>query len=248
MSAENSVGFSDPSALFSILHAISPETPSAPATANLNTDVVVTWAAPASNGSPISSYAVKFRQQDGVFTAETTYCDGSDAAVMAALSCTIPQSVFEAGPFSLVLGDAVRATVEATNIKGTSSPSAVGDGATIIAVPDAPTSLQEDTAQRTATSLALQWTAPASDGGSPVLDYRIQYREQGGTYSDLATLNALTYLATGLTSGITYDFRVEARNQFGYSQPSTELTLLAAYIPVVPTNVVTSIVDSKVKV
>ena len=140
--------------------------------------------------------------------------------------------------------------MDATNVKGTSDESAVGGSATIIQVPDAPLTLTENTSERTPTSLGLQWTAGNSDGGSAILDYRVQSREVGGTYSDLVTVdaNTLSYVATSLTSGTTYEFRVYARNQFGDSLPSSELQLLAAYIPDVPTNVVTSIVDAKVKV
>ena len=149
-----------------------------------------------------------------------------------------------------MLADLVRAKVDATNVKGTSDQSAVGGSATIIQVPDAPLTLTENTSERTPTSLGLQWTAGNSNGGSAILDYRVQSREAGGTYSDLVTVdaNTLSYVATSLTSGTTYEFRMFARNQFGDSLPSSELQLLAAYIPDVPTNVVTSIVDAKVKV
>lgn len=53
---------------------------------------------------------------------------------------------------------------------------------------------------------------------------------------------------TSLTSGTIYEFKVESRNQYDYSEFSETLTLLAAYIPEVPTNVLTSIVDAGLKV
>jgi hypothetical protein len=43
------------------------------------------------------------------------------------------------------------------------------------------------------------------------------------------------YVATSLTSGLTYEFKVEARNQVGYSGFSQIITLLCADIPSIPT-------------
>jgi hypothetical protein len=62
------------------------------------------------------------------------------------------------------------------------------------------------------------------------------------------TSTQTSYLVTGLTPGTTYDFTVEARNAYGYSSPSSTLTLLAAYIPEIPTDVVTAIEGSTVRV
>jgi hypothetical protein len=55
-------------------------------------------------------------------------------------------------------------------------------------------------------------------------------------------------LATALTSGTTYDFKIEAKNEYGYSQYSSGVTLLAAYIPEIPTDVTTLIDGDRVKV
>jgi len=55
-------------------------------------------------------------------------------------------------------------------------------------------------------------------------------------------------LASSLTSGTTYEFKIEARNEYGYSVFSDTITLLAAYIPEVPTSVSTEMVGDQVKV
>ena len=56
--ARNSNGYGLPSTDFTILHAISPESPSAPTTANSGTSVVIDWTAPNNNGATITSYVV----------------------------------------------------------------------------------------------------------------------------------------------------------------------------------------------
>jgi hypothetical protein len=43
-----------------------------------------------------------------------------------------------------------------------------------------------------------------------------------------------TYTSTLLTPGTTYKFKVEARNEFGYSLPSEEVEILASEIPATP--------------
>lgn len=55
-------------------------------------------------------------------------------------------------------------------------------------------------------------------------------------------------VATSLTAGTTYEFKVEARNQLGYSAYSTTIQLLCAYIAEVPTNVVTEVAATQIKV
>ena len=43
-----------------------------------------------------------------------------------------------------------------------------------------------------------------------------------------------SYTVTGLTSGKTYQFRVEARNSIGYSNYSNVITAIAAIVPSAP--------------
>lgn len=53
---------------------------------------------------------------------------------------------------------------------------------------------------------------------------------------------------TGLTAGITYEFKVQARNQFDLSDDSDTLSLLCAIKPEVPTNILTEIDGTTMKV
>jgi len=71
--------------------------------------------------------------------------------------------------------------------------------------------------------VSLSWTAPTSNGGSPITDYIIQYRQNGSTgwntFDDgIGTLTSAT--VTTLTNEVLYDFQVLAKNNAGTSIPS----------------------------
>lgn len=53
-------------------------------------------------------------------------------------------------------------------------------------------------------------------------------------------------MATGLTAGITYEFKVESRNSYDYSSYSDPLVMLCAWKPEVPGAPITYIVNDKV--
>lgn len=56
----------------------------------------------------------------------------------------------------------------------------------------------------------------------------------------------LTYLISDLIAGTVYEFKVEARNQYDYSEYSETLVLLCAFIPGVPNLVQTTIESNSV--
>jgi hypothetical protein len=117
----------------------------------------------------------------------------------------------------------------------------------IITNPGAPVNFIEDYSKRSATSLGLQWQEGAFNGGTQVLDYQVSFDQGTDTYVVLATtLLGTNYEAVGLTSGQTYKFKVQARNSFGLSDYSTELTLMAAFKPDQPLPPVTSVVAADV--
>jgi hypothetical protein len=105
----------------SILAAQVPDKPTAPATALSGSDVIVTWTNDYSGDSPITSYEIMFEYSDG-----TTYgqykptCDGTDANIVASLTCTVDSAVLNQPPFNLVWGASVYAKITAFNIKGSS--------------------------------------------------------------------------------------------------------------------------------
>lgn len=51
----------------------------------------------------------------------------------------------------------------------------LGNGATILTVPDSPINIAEDVALRSATSISFTWDKGLEDGGSEVIDFRINY-------------------------------------------------------------------------
>lgn len=72
----------------------------------------------------------------------------------------------------------------------------------------------------TTTSVALAWDPPLSDGGSPVVNYLVQYRVHGTNdwveFSHPESTQR-AYIITGLTPGTSYDFQVAAVNAVGQS-------------------------------
>ena len=118
-----------------------------------------------------------------------------------------------AGMAALLVGATTTGAMAA--VTSTSAPSARQATST---VPGAPTGLTATGGNGTAT---LSWSAPSSDGGSPLDDYIIQ----GGTSpsgSDIVDyVFSHTVTISGLTNGTTYYFRVHAQNADGEGPTAT---------------------------
>lgn len=124
-------------------------------------------------------------------------------------------------------------TVRVTNPDGQSSANnGMLDDYTYVDPPAAPTSL---TAVPRDDAVQLNWTAPATDGGSPITDYVVQYSPDGGTtwntFADGTNTNTTTTV-TGLTSGVTYQFRVAAVNAAGQSAWSNVASSQTLYVTI----------------
>jgi len=71
----------------------------------------------------------------------------------------------------------------------------------------------------------LAWSAPTSDGGSPITNYEI-YRgtTSGGETKAAEVGNVLAYPDVGLANGTTYYYRISARNAVGEGSLSNEVS------------------------
>ena len=97
-------------------------------------------------------------------------------------------------------------------------------------LPSAPTGLAATTISTT--QINLSWTAPTSDGGSPITGYKIERSIGAGSFSVLVPNTGstnTTYSDSGLTSGTTYNYRVSAINSNG-TGPSSNTTSATTFI------------------
>lgn len=145
------------------------------------------WTLPSDNGSPITAFKVYIKEIDtGSYTLESSDCVGTDPTVISNRYCHIQINTLIAS-YNLDGGDSVFAKVIAVNFYGETAHSTEGNGAYYIRVPDVPLNLAEDNSVRTSTTNGLIWADGTNNGGVPIIDYRINMRQQGGSYSIIAT-------------------------------------------------------------
>jgi len=151
--------------------------------------------------------------------AISTYTATSNPSSITASSATSPISVS-----GLSANTSYTFTVTATNSYGTSNASSASNQITTATTPGAPTSVTVSDPGTDGYAL-VSWTAPASNGGSAITDYTVQYSSNSGsswtTFSD-GTSTSTSATVTGLTLNTAYIFRVAAVNAVGTSSYSTE--------------------------
>jgi hypothetical protein len=202
--AENAIGAGAPSAAAPGTPATAPSAPAITGVAPASGQLSVAFTAPAHDGgAAVTNYQYSL---DGGATWQTR----------APASAASPLVV--AG---LTNGTTYQVALRAVNAAGAGAPSAPASG-TPSGPPGAPTALAA--ASTGSSSVSLTWAAPASDGGSPITDYTVQY-STGGAWTTVARApSTATSQTVGSLGSGAHTFRVAAVNAIGTGPTSATAT------------------------
>ena len=167
-----------------------------------NTQVSLSWSAPVdTGGSAITGYMVESSVDAGVSWSTVVADTGSTGTTYSATGLTN--------------GATYTFRVSAINAVGTGTASGIAS-AVPVTTPGAPTGLSGTAGN---TQVSLSWSAPVDTGGSAITGYMVESSVDAGVswstvVADTGSTDT-TYVATGLTNGTTYTFRVSAINAVG---------------------------------
>ena len=172
--------------------------------------VTLSWDAPSATGNgTVSDYVIQYK----VGTSWIPFLDGTSTATSLVMTGLTNGAAYD---FKIAAvneaGQGLYSTIVA------STPATIAGPATSLAG-----SLAGD-----GLSATLAWTAPASNGGSAITDYKVEYKlaeEAAWTLFTDAVSATTGAVVTGLTSGQDYDFQVSVINAAGVSLPVSTVTL-----------------------
>ena len=211
------------------LPALTPGPPASVTAVAGSGEATVSWSAPPDGGNPITQYVA------------TSAPEGHVAVVSG--------STLSASVAGLTDGTGYTFTVTATNAVGISGPSAPSNAVTPLGPPGPPSVV---TAVAGNSETTVSWSAPISDGGSPITQYTAQ-SDPGGhlatvdaptlsaTVTGLTNGTAYTFTVTGLTNGTAYTFTVTATTALGTSEPSAPSIAVTPVGPPTPPRQVTAV-------
>src|SRR5581483_5952689 len=192
--------------------APTPATPSAPSitgAAGSPSSVALSWSAPASSGSSsVTGYKVYRGTTSG---GETLLATLGNVLSYADSAVSAGQTYFY--------------QVSAVNSAGEGPRSA--EASATVAAPTLPGAVQGLSATAGDGKATLSWSAPASDGGSPITAYQVFQGSAPGAEGPtaVATVAGASATLTGLANGQTYYFRVRAQNAVGLGPEGSEVTV-----------------------
>ena len=188
-----------------------PSAPTLTATVLGSSQVRLTWTTPASPGaSAIADYGYQ-RSSDGGRTWHGGYAGPASARSMVISGLTN--------------GVTYQFRLAARNSVGWGTISNTVTVTPRVMAPSAPTL----TASVVGSSqIRLTWTAPTFTGGAAIADYGYQRSSDGGRTwlgGYAGTASARSAVISGLTNGVTYQFRLAARNSVGWGAISNTITV-----------------------
>ncbi len=208
VSAINFNGAGDPSDVASATtEHLLPDAPRRVTARAMGTSAIeLSWTAPSSSGSaPITGYRIEVSR---------TGTSGWLVLVANTESRATAYTHRDLSP-----GATRHYRVAAITRAGRSPWSSVAQATTDVTTPDAPTGLMANpSGVRGSDQLLLTWTRPATDGGSPIIGYRIRTSANRVTWVILVASTGsagTTYLHTGLAPGTTRFYQVAAINAQG---------------------------------
>ena len=205
-----------------VAHAVA-NVPGAPASLNGapgDTQVTLTWTAPGSDGgSDITEYEYRVSDDAGSTWSPdwTDVPDGSDTGADRSDERSYTVTGLDNGVEHTFEVRAVNAVGAGGVAEATSTP------ATPVTVPGAPASLMATAGD---TRVSLDWTEPASDGGSAITGYEYRYKTSGefpdewtdvpdGSDTGTDRSDETSFTVTGLDNGVLHTFEVRAVNAVG---------------------------------
>ena len=218
MAARNVMGYGP----YSLTTSNTPRTVPSPITdlsanpSTIATSLILSWAAPWNGGSAITGYRW-FRSSNADMTGTLT----SNATLVTTLSTTVTP---------LVAGVMSYFQIVASNVAGFSASSAI-----VSNYPRAvPGQVGTITVSSLNQSISLSWPTTTASNGSAISSYRSQYSlssAAAGEWFDISSAPATTIVATGLSNGTSYYFRVQASNVAGYGLASAVVTRIPYTVP-----------------
>ncbi len=172
-----------------------------------NAEVTVNWTAPEDDGgSPVTGYQVQVYIQGTGQVGSTVFDDPATTQVYTGLTN----------------GVTYKFKVRAINAIGTGAPNlGYSDLVIPFGPPGSPTDVQIN--RRDETNVWIEWTPPASNGGSAITEYVITPIEDGVPLASIEwPATNLRRKVSGLTTGTPYTFKVAAKNSAGTSPDSAE--------------------------
>ena len=218
--------------------------PSVTIDSSTETGIVLSWTAPGDTGIEGGSGAKGRIMGYEVYYSKTAGFAIDDQGVKSqTLGNTTSISLS-----SLDSGTRYYFKVTAANDSGSGAASAEADGYTT-SRPDAPTNVAADPGTTADNEVTLTWDAPVdkgikdSAGTAGPLSYRVYYAASpitdlnGGGVTGVDAQGTSQKIASGLTAGTRYYFKVTAVNDIGEGTASTEADTYTNSLPGVPSNI-----------